>query len=150
MRIVEHAEGFDAPKGRQSQGQALNESIAVELRRMMEITVHAGTSLEAFTNAEGRSYLGDVRVAGKTGTLQPSAGSPTTTWFTGFAPSRRPEIVVTVLLDNGPVWRRKANEVARDLLRVYFARKRLRGVSDPFADEEPAAALSPLVSNDVD
>jgi cell division protein FtsI/penicillin-binding protein 2 len=41
-------------------------------------------------------------------------------WFIGFAPSRQPEIVVSVMLENGPVWRRKAKQVARDFLRGYF------------------------------
>jgi peptidoglycan glycosyltransferase len=142
MRIVERAEGFEAPKKRKNLGQVLNESVAVELRRMMEITVHAGTSLEAFTNSQGTSYLGDVRIAGKTGTLQGAGAALTTMWFTGFAPSRRPEVVVTVMLNNGRVWRRKANEVARDMLRVFFARKRQRGVTDPFEDVVPTVTAS--------
>jgi penicillin-binding protein A len=137
MRIVDRAEAFQAPQKREDVGRVMNESVAVELRRMMEVTVHSGTSLEAFTNAEGRSYLGDIRVAGKTGTLQDGDHQPTTTWFTGFAPSRTPEIVVTVLLNNGPVWHQKANEVARDLLRAYFHGKKRRGVTDPFETVEP-------------
>lgn len=103
---------------------------ARRLRRMMEYTVHSGTSREAFTTPDGRSFLGDIRVAGKTGTLQVSPRDPTTSWFIGFAPSRAPEVVVSVMLDNGPVWRRKANQVARDLLRVYF--RGAPGVTHPF------------------
>ena len=97
---------------------------------MMEYTVHSGTSREAFTTPDGRSFLGSIRVAGKTGTLRVGASDPTTSWFIGFAPSRSPEIVISVLLDNGPVWRRKANLVARDLLRAYF--RESPGVTDPF------------------
>ena len=81
-----------------------------------------------------------MQVAGKTGTLRPTPHSPTTSWFVGFAPSRRPRIVVGVLLQNGKVWRQKANEVARDVLRVWFARDaHYRRVTDPLRD----------VSNDV-
>jgi cell division protein FtsI/penicillin-binding protein 2 len=93
------------------------------------VTVHSGTSLGAFTDERGMSYLGAIRVAGKTGTLQPDRAGPITSWFAGFAPSAHPEIVVSVLLQNGPVWRTKANALARDLLRVYF--KGRRGVSAP-------------------
>jgi penicillin-binding protein A len=103
---------------------------ARRLRRMMEITVHSGTSREAFADEHGKSYLPGIRVAGKTGTLQPVAGGPTASWFVGFAPSRTPELVVSVLLDNSPVWRRKANHVARDLLRAYFQAS--PGVTHPY------------------
>jgi cell division protein FtsI/penicillin-binding protein 2 len=96
---------------------------------MLEVTVHSGTSLGAFTDERGLSYLGSIRAAGKTGTLQPDPQGPMTSWFAGFAPSRQPEVVVSVLLQNGPVWRTKANALARDLLRVYF--KGRRGVTAP-------------------
>lgn len=104
---------------------------ARRLRRMMEFTVHSGTSLEAFSDPEGRSYLGGIRVAGKTGTLRPNVNGSTTSWFIGFAPSRAPELVVSVMLDNSPVWRRKANHVARDVFRAYFSEA--PGVTHPFA-----------------
>lgn len=105
--------------------------IAAQLSRMLEVTVHSGTSLGAFTDEHGDNYLGDIRVAGKTGTLQPDPAGPMTSWFTGFAPSRRPEVVISVLLQNGRVWRTKANALARDVLRVYF--KGRRGVTPPAA-----------------
>lgn len=112
---------------------ALSAGTARELRRMMEVTVHSGTSLEAFSDADGRAFLPGIRVAGKTGTLKPSAGDPTTSWFIGFAPSRNPEIAVSVLLQNGKVWRRRANELGRDLLRAHFAAEGRAGVTDPFS-----------------
>ncbi len=105
--------------------------VAARLSRMLEVTVHSGTSLGAFTDERGDSYLGDIRAAGKTGTLQPDPAGAMTSWFTGFAPSRRPEVVVSVLLQNGPVWRSKANALARDVLRVYF--KGRRGITPPAA-----------------
>jgi penicillin-binding protein A len=105
-------------------------STARRLRRMMEFTVHSGTSRDAFTDPDGRSYLGNIRVAGKTGTLRQNAAGPTTSWFIGFAPSRAPELVVSVMLDNSPVWRRKAKHVARDVFRAYFQGR--PGVTHPF------------------
>jgi cell division protein FtsI/penicillin-binding protein 2 len=41
-------------------------------------------------------------------------------WFAGFAPSRKPEVAVAVLLANDEKWWRKGNEVARDVLDAYF------------------------------
>jgi cell division protein FtsI/penicillin-binding protein 2 len=111
--------------------RVIHASTAAELRRMMEVTVHSGTSFEAFSDADKRPLLPGIRVAGKTGTLQPDANDPTTSWFVGFAPSKSPEIVVGVLLLNGKVWRQRANELARDLLRVHFVARGRRGIEDP-------------------
>lgn len=113
------------------------------LTRMLEVTVESGTSRAAFTAPDGKRYLPGIRVAGKTGTLRPDGSDDTmTSWFVGFAPSRSPEIVVSVMLVNGRTYRRKANELARDLLRTYFrAHGRERTVTDPFA-EKPSQPLS--------
>jgi cell division protein FtsI/penicillin-binding protein 2 len=99
----------------------------------MEVTVHSGTSRQIFNDEAGRSLLPGIRVAGKTGTLRPDSSEETASWFIGFAPSQKPEIVVSVMLENGAVWRQKAAEVARDLLRVYFHRKGAPKVVDPLA-----------------
>lgn len=137
MRVLAD-QGPQYPRaGRELLPRLMNASTAWRLSRMMEVTVHSGTSLQAFTAPDGHSYLGEVRVAGKTGTLERSDN--TISWFTGFAPSRDPKVVVTVMLENAPVWRRRANEVARDLFRSYF--QGAPGVSDPF--EEQALALGP-------
>jgi penicillin-binding protein A len=129
MRLVRKAGHYESPPGRETLGLIMSPTTAWRLTRMMEVTVHSGTSLEAFSQADGSSYLKDIRVAGKTGTLQPHDHASTATWFTGFAPSRKPAVVVTVFLRNDKVWRHKANEVARDLLRVYF--KDHKGITDP-------------------
>jgi len=117
---------------------------AQRLTRMLEVTVETGTSRGAFTRPDGKRYLPGIRVAGKTGTLRPEQGEDTmTSWFVGFAPSRNPEIVVSVMLVNGRTYRRKANELARDLLRTYFrAHGHAQSVTDPFNEgvTEPLAA----------
>lgn len=132
VRIVRSVGDWHAPAGRTLVRRVMHDGTAYELRRMMEVTVHAGTSLEAFSDKDKHSYFGAMRLAGKTGTLQLSDDSPTTSRFVGFAPSRAPDVVVSVQLDNGKVWRRKANEVARDMLRAYFATKNTPGVTAPF------------------
>jgi cell division protein FtsI/penicillin-binding protein 2 len=119
-------------------GRALKPVTAERMRRMMELTVRAGTSRKAFSDESGRPYLGNLRVAGKTGTLRPESSDGMTSWFIGFAPSQKPEIIVSVMLENGPVWRRKANELARDLLRNYFHGHGRPWISDPLAPAEPS------------
>lgn len=134
LRIVAAAEDYVAPPTLRIEDRVIEPRTAANLRWMMEVTVDQGTSAEAFADPAGQPYLRNVRVAGKTGTLQPEPSGPTTTWFVGFAPSRDPRIVVSVLLENGRVWHRKANEVARDLLRAYFASRGFRGIRAPFED----------------
>lgn len=101
---------------------AISPETASIMHRMMELTVRRGTSWRAFHDAHGRPYLPHVSVAGKTGTLGDS--DVTVSWFVGFAPSQNPEVAISVLLRNGELWHKKANEVARDWLREYFTQPR--------------------------
>lgn len=125
--------GDAPPDDSDSDKRVLSASTARRITRMMEVTVHSGTARLVFNDESGHSLLPGIRVAGKTGTLRPDSGGETASWFIGFAPSQKPEIVVSVMLENGAVWRRKAAEVARDLLRVYFHRKGAPNVVDPLA-----------------
>lgn len=143
MRLIDELGGIESSRDPIWLPRACSANTAWRMTRMMEVTVHSGTSLEAFSRPDARSYLGPIRVAGKTGTLQRGKNAPITSWFTGFAPSRDPKVVVAVLLQNSPLWRRKANEVARDLLRAAFAGT--GGVTHPF--ESPATSPTrPVVS----
>ncbi|MFZ5894436.1 MAG: penicillin-binding transpeptidase domain-containing protein [Myxococcota bacterium] len=119
--------------------RVLKRATARRITKMMEVTVRSGTSRQVFNDESGHSLLPGVRVAGKTGTLRPGSRSETTSWFVGFAPADKPEIAVSVMLENGSVWRQRAAEVARDLLRVYFHRKGLPKIIDPLAPPEPAS-----------
>jgi len=111
--------------------RVLSVETARRLRRAMEITVHSGTAREAFVDDAGRSLLGPIQAAGKTGTLCPEPGAPTASWFVGFAPSDHPTVVVSVLLQNPERWYRKGHQVARDLLAVYFRRRGVQGIKTP-------------------
>lgn len=131
IHIVERTDTWKAPAKRRDLRRALRQVTANRLIQMMEVTIHSGTARPAFTDSDGHGYFGSLSVAGKTGTLKPSAHAPTTSWFTGFAPSKNPEIVVAVLLRNADVWRREAKDVARDVLRAYFSARGARGVTPP-------------------
>ncbi|MGE0322752.1 MAG: penicillin-binding transpeptidase domain-containing protein [Polyangiaceae bacterium] len=133
LTLVERWKDYQAPESVQLGERRFKSSTARQLRKMMELTVSGGTSLEAFSRKDGISYLPNIRVAGKTGTLKPTSKSPTTSWFVGFAPSRSPHVVVSVLLMNDDVWYYKANEVARDALRLYYEKQ--PGVTSPFDPE---------------
>jgi len=64
-----------------------------------------------------------VAVAGKTGTAQWSSKKPPHAWFTGFAPYDNPEVVITVLVEQGGEGSQVAVPIAREVLTWYFAKK---------------------------
>ncbi len=61
-----------------------------------------------------------VAVAGKTGTAQWSTQKDTHAWFTGFAPYDRPELAITILIEEGGEGSDTAVPVAREFLTWYF------------------------------
>lgn len=65
-------------------------------------------------------------VAGKTGTAQWSSTKPTHAWFTAFAPYENPEIVVTVLLEEGGEGSSTAVPVAREILQAWWDLRKAR------------------------
>lgn len=67
-----------------------------------------------------------LQVAGKTGTASALDGSGAThAWFVGFAPAEKPEIALVVFLKRG-TGEHDASPLAGELLRYYFAAKRIR------------------------
>ena len=69
-------------------------------------------------------YLYDlpVKVAGKTGTAQAPRNKAPHSWFTSFAPYENPEIVLTILVENGGEGSAVAAPIAKEVLRWYFSR----------------------------
>jgi len=67
-------------------------------------------------------YLYDlpVKAAGKTGTAQVSKTKAPHSWFTVFAPYENPEIVLTILVENGGEGSAAAVPVAKEVLTWYF------------------------------
>ena len=68
------------------------------LSAMMRTTITQGTSRKAFHDARGKPLLGQLEVAGKTGTLSRERPYRGYSWWVGFAPLDRPAIAVSVLL----------------------------------------------------
>jgi len=59
-------------------------------------------------------------VAGKTGTAQVGGNLKPHAWFSGFAPYDNPEVVITVLIENGGEGSDKAAKATREILGYYF------------------------------
>ena len=63
-----------------------------------------------------------VPVAGKTGTAQWSNNYDPHSWFTGFAPFEEPQVVITVLVEQGGRTT-VAVPIAKDIMTWYFANR---------------------------
>jgi cell division protein FtsI/penicillin-binding protein 2 len=121
---------YEAPKHAVVR-RTIRPETAAALTAMMETTTTNGTSYRAFRDLEGRAFLPNISIAGKTGSLTRAETQQFYTWFVGFAPSRSPEVAISVLAVNTPTWRAKANVIARDVLRAYFASRGASGVTRP-------------------
>lgn len=77
---------------------------------------------EAVLSGGGRSLQTlSITAAGKTGTAQFGTEEKTHAWFTMFAPYENPELVITVLIEEGGIGEEAAVPVAREALREYLA-----------------------------
>jgi penicillin-binding protein A len=104
--------------------QVVPRSTARIIGHMMQRTVTNGTARRAFHDSNGRSFLPDIQVAGKTGTLTQSQPYRAYNWWVGYAPADKPTIAVAALVVNDPLWRIKASYTAREALRYYLVTKK--------------------------
>lgn len=65
-----------------------------------------------------------IPVSGKTGTAQWRNDKPNHAWFTAFAPFDKPEVVVTVFLEEGVEGSATALPVARQILDAWYAKRK--------------------------
>lgn len=109
------ADGSEHPVAAPGAGRrVLDPGVASDLTAMMTRTCKDGSAAQAFA---GRGRIGDIAVAGKTGTLSADDGPYMQySWFVGFAPADRPRLTVSVLLGNAELWHLKAHTAARMVL----------------------------------
>jgi penicillin-binding protein 2 len=96
---------------------------------------------DAVNNPKGTSYAARIPgldVAGKTGTAQVGKNhrgegaegeeSNSHAWFASFAPYKKPEIAVVVLIEHGGFGAKAATPVAMEIYKGYFAQQRTASV----------------------
>lgn len=93
-------------------------SILDIMKNSLELVVEKGTGKSA--------YLPEIRIAGKTGSAENIPGRKTHAWFSCFAPSDQPSIVITVFLENGGHGGSAAAPLAREIARWWY-NNRLKG-----------------------
>jgi penicillin-binding protein A len=116
--LVDDVQGGPLPAAR-APWRVVDEAVASELGKMMLGTVAAGTARRTFRRT-GKDLRG-IPVAGKTGSLADPSPFRDYTWFVGFAPADKPEVVVATMLVNGRLWHARAPTVAKEALEAYFA-----------------------------
>jgi len=116
--LIEEIDGQPLPPSAST--RLMKEATASALRDMMRYTVTEGTATSSFRE-RGRSVLGDIQVAGKTGSLSNHQRPYMDySWFVGFAPAVEPKIAVAAVVVNGLKWRIHAPYVAREAFRAYL------------------------------
>ena len=94
-------------------GALMTEEEAQALTEMMRAVVESGT---------GSALQNDrYTAAGKTGSAEYETGKETHAWFTGFAPAEDPQIVVTVIVEEGGSGGRTAGPAARAVMDAWFS-----------------------------
>ncbi len=116
--LVDDAEGAPVPLPA-SPRRVIDEAVAADLGAMMRTTVTSGTARRAFRRPAGS--LRGVEVAGKTGSLADQKPYRDYSWFVGFAPADRPEVVVATVVVNERLWHARAPTVAKEALEAFFA-----------------------------
>jgi peptidoglycan glycosyltransferase len=115
--LLEPAPGAPAATGTL---RLLEPETARALTEMMKLTVSQGTARHSFRERR-RRWLGDIEVAGKTGSLaKHKRPYRDYSWFVGFAPADAPQIAISVVVVNGLRWKIHAPTVAREALRIYL------------------------------
>lgn len=79
-----------------------------------------------------------VEAAAKTGTAQWGIEKAPHAWFTAFAPYKKPEIVVTVLVEEGIEGSQISLNIAQAIMQYYFDREK-----NPTATSTPFSLISP-------
>ncbi len=104
--------------------RAIAADVASQVGRMMEVTCAKGTAARAFHGGrrDGGELPGNVKVAGKTGTLaQTQPYYLEYSWFVGYAPADHPTMSIAVVLGNAESWWMKGHQAARMVLAAAVA-----------------------------
>ena len=102
----------------------MSPELAATLREMLVDTTTRGTATSAFRDRRRRPLLGEIRVAGKTGSLAGREPSGRYEWFVGVAPADAPRLAVATLLVQGDLYWRTASQIAAEVLRRAFCEER--------------------------
>ena len=103
----------------ESEGSNVNEKVGADSIRIVSEGMR-----QAVTEGSARYLLTVTEpVAGKTGTAQTGGDKDYHAWFTGFGPYEDPEIVLTILVEEGGGGSEVSVPIARDIFNWWFANR---------------------------
>ncbi|HUS29917.1 MAG TPA: penicillin-binding transpeptidase domain-containing protein [Kofleriaceae bacterium] len=129
-RIIDSIAGKPVDPGKPH--RVIDEKVAEAVTKMMVGTCASGSAAKSFRRS-------DNNVAGKTGTL--TTNKPfymEHSWFVGFAPADKPEIIVSVLLGNPESWHLRGHEAAKRMIDRALSAKS----SAPDLSDEPSKSAA--------
>jgi penicillin-binding protein 2 len=84
--------------------------------------VLAGLKAVVASGTGGATKMGNVEVAGKTGSAEaPPTGSKTHAWFACYAPADNPRIAICAFVEHGGHGGSAAAPIAKEILQTFFA-----------------------------
>jgi len=154
----------DAPNVGERRVELSDDTVEKVTQGMYDVVNLGGTA--------GASRLEGIEFCGKTGTAQVIGEDAkarygkgdkkfrNNAWFVGYAPRRNPEIVVSVLVEEGGHGAASSAPIAREIVKTYYDKKAKKGQGDYTADyqqhkfangtpevaEEPKAVSKPQQS----
>jgi penicillin-binding protein 2 len=103
---------------------------------------------ETVLTGSGRSLLTlPITSAGKTGTAQTGEDKRTLAWYVGYAPYEHPELIVTVMVEEGGEGHATAAPIAKTMLQKYFGVQEIQKPLEPTPIEQNAE--EPLIPLDI-
>lgn len=101
--------------------RVISERTSKELYRMMQATVSSGTAQKLFEHHNSNAVLKDLRVGGKTGSIN---NNPKFDWFIGFAqnPRTNQAIIVSAVVVHEKFIGEKAGEYAKLVMETFFSK----------------------------
>ena len=95
----------------------------VKVKKEYMDVVSKGLKAVVASGTGGATRLGNVEVAGKTGSAEaPPAGSKTHAWFCCYAPADKPTVAICAFIEHGGHGGSAAAPVARAVLEKYFGK----------------------------
>lgn len=109
------------------------EDIGIVQQGLEEVTRDGGTAWPFFTFP--------IATAGKTGTAEYGNTNKTHAWYTGYAPSDDPQIVVTVLVEGGGEGSSVASPIVKEAFRWYLSEDKTKLIQDTNIQASDSAKL---------
>ncbi|MFH1761985.1 MAG: penicillin-binding transpeptidase domain-containing protein [bacterium] len=122
-KITHIGTGQDSCQSSEKWINPISPSTANKLRHLMEETVLRGTARKSFKTLTNERKYGNIRIGGKTGSLDSKLPKGRCDWFAGYGidkqcPDKRAALAVVTV--HGKFWNIKSAQLAAEIFKIYF------------------------------